>query len=271
MEMSFKRELIMPTALVTGASMGIGAAFARSLATKKYDLVLVARSQDKLEELAHELNTNHGVQVNIWVADLTVATAAQEVFDAVKSWDWTIDLLINNAGFGDYAAFVNCDRSKQISMIQLNVLALTELTHLFLPSMVERTSGSIINVASIAGLQPLPYLSVYAATKAFVVSFSESLWAEVKGSGVRVQALCPGATESNFGVAAGMDKMMEGSTQAPPKIATAESVVKESLDALERNQPVVVTGFGNQVVSTIGRFVPRKALAGWVEQVFRPK
>ena len=261
----------MPTALVTGASMGIGAAFARSLATKKYDLVLVARSQDKLGELAHELTTNHGVKVKVWVADLTVPTAAQGVFDAVKSWDWTIDLLVNNAGFGDYAAFVSCDRSKQISMIQLNVLALTELTHLFLPSMVERKSGSIINVASIAGLQSLPYLSVYAATKAFVVSFSESLWAEVKGSGVKVQALCPGSTESNFGVAAGMDKMMEGSTQAPPKVATAESVVKESLDALERNEPVVITGFGNQIVSTIGRLVPRKTLVGWVEQVFRPK
>ena len=261
----------MPTALVTGASMGIGAAFARSLAMKKYDLVLVARSQDKLEELAQELTTSHDVKVKVWVADLTVPTAAQSVFDTVKSWNWTIDLLVNNAGFGDYGAFVSCDRSKQVSMIQLNVLALTELTHLFLPSMVERKSGSIINVASIAGLQSLPYLSVYAATKAFVVSFSESLWAEVKGSGVKVQALCPGSTESNFGVAAGMDKMMEGSTQTPPKVATAESVVKESLDALERNEPIVVTGFGNQIVSTIGRLVPRKSLVGWVEKVFRPK
>ena len=104
-----------------------------------------------------------------------------------------------------------------------------------------------------------------------MVSFSESLWAEVKSSGVKVQALCPGSTESNFGVVAGMDKMMEGSTKEPPKIATAESVVQESLDALEWNKPIVVTGVGNRVVSAIGRFVPRKALVGWVEQVFRPK
>jgi uncharacterized protein len=263
--------MIMPTAVVTGASMGIGAAFARALAKRKYDLVLVARSQDKLGALSHELMTNYGVQVKVWVADLTAATAATDVFNAVKSWDWQVDLLVNNAGFGDYAPFVTCDRAKQISMIQLNVLALTELTHLFLPSMIDRKSGSIINVASIAGLQSLPYLSVYAATKAFVVSFSESLWAEVKASGVKVQALCPGSTESNFAVVAGMDTMMEGSTKEPPKMATAESVVKESLDALEHNEPIVVTGIGNRVVSAIGRFVPRKTLVGWVEQVFRPK
>jgi uncharacterized protein len=261
----------MPTALVTGASMGIGAAFARALAARKYDLILVARSQDKLGELSHELTIQYGVQVKIWIADLTVPTAAQDVFDAVLGWDWPVDLLVNNAGFGDYAPFVKCDRAKQLSMIQLNVLALTELTHLFLPSMIDRQSGSIINVASIAGLQSLPYLSVYAATKAFVVSFSESLWAEVKSSGVNVQALCPGSTESNFAVVAGMDQMMEGSTKEPPKIATAESVVQESLDALERNEPIVVTGVGNRVVSAIGRFVPRKTLVGWVEQVFRPK
>ncbi len=261
----------MPTALVTGASMGIGAAFARALAARKYDLVVVARSQDKLNALSNTLTRDYGVKVKVLVADLTVATAAQEVFDAVNSEDWQVDLLVNNAGFGDYAPFVTCDRAKQISMIQLNVLALTELTHLFLPSMIDRKSGSIINVASIAGLQSLPYLSVYAATKAFVVSFSESLWAEVKSSGVKVQALCPGSTESNFAVVAGMDKMMEGSTKEAPKIATAESVVQESLEALEQNEPIVVTGIGNKFVSAIGRFVPRKTLVGWVEQVFRPK
>lgn len=263
--------MIMPIALVTGASMGIGAAFARALAARKYDLVLVARSQDKLGMLSHELMTDYGITAKVWVADLTVPTAAQDVFNAVKSWGWQVDLLVNNAGFGDYAPFVRCDRAKQISMIQLNVLALTELTHLFLPGMVDRKSGSIINVASIAGLQSLPYLSVYAATKAFVVSFSESLWAEVKSTGVKVQALCPGSTESNFAIVAGMDQMMEGSTKEPPKIATAESVVQESLAALEQNEPIVVTGIGNRFVSAIGRFVPRKTLVGWVEQVFRPK
>ena len=188
----------MKTALITGASTGIGVVFARQLAQRQMELILVARSRDKLEQLAAELGEQYGVKVTVIVQDLTVAGAGKLVYETVNQKGINVDLLVNNAGFGGYGAFSEQDLARQLEMIQLNNLVLVELTHYFLRPMLAGAGGAIINVASIAGFQPLPYLSVYAATKAFVLSFSESLWAENKDKGVEILALCPGPTESNF-------------------------------------------------------------------------
>lgn len=258
----------MKTALVTGASSGIGETFARELASKKTNLVLVARSQNKLEKLAKELSSQHQIQAEIIVQDLTEVTAGQVVFDKVQEKDLSIDLLINNAGFGDYGTF--CDRplSKQMAMVQLNISAVVELTGLFLPQMQQRGSGAIINISSIAGFQPIPYMSVYAATKAFVLSFSEALWAENKDLGVKVLAVCPGPTESEFynradfpDSATGLDGMT---------MATSEKVVQETFKALEQGKSnIVAGGFANQLIVNLPRLVPRDLLVDVVGKQFK--
>lgn len=259
----------MKTALITGASSGIGETFARELAARNTNLVLVARSQDKLNQLAQQLQEQFQVQTDVIVQDLTETRAGKTVYEAIAQKELTIDLLINNAGFGDYGPFVERDLQKQLQMIHLNVTTLVELTHLFLPGMKQRGSGGIINVASIAAYQPLPYMSIYAATKAFVLHFSEALWAENKGSGVEILALCPGPTKSNFfEVADFPDSFAGGGTE----YASTEEVVKDALKALDKNQSSIVTGgFGNQFVVNISRFVPRETVVSLVEKQFRRK
>jgi uncharacterized protein len=261
----------MPTALVTGASMGIGAAFARELAARQYNLVLVARSQDKLYAIAEELQTRYGIKVQVIVGDLTDAKTPLFIFETVTRWDWSIDVLINNAGFGDYGEFATRDRTRQLAMIQLNIMALVELTHLFLPTMQARRSGSIINVASIAAFQPMPYLSVYAATKAFVLSFSEAIRVENQQLGINVQCLCPGATESNFTAASGLETAF-GDFDRKPALADATLVVQESLAALERNKSIIVAGgIGNKIGAGLSRILSSETLADFVGKVFRPR
>ena len=188
----------MTTALITGASAGIGAAFAQKLAERQTNLILVARTDAKLQQLAQELQEQYKIRVDFLVQDLTAPAAAKTVFDAVTQKGLTIDLLINNAGFGDYGDFAELDGEKQVGIVQLNILALVDLTHQFLPGMRQRRSGGIINMSSTAAFQPMPYFAVYAASKAFVLSFSEALWAENSSYGVRVLAVCPGPTETKF-------------------------------------------------------------------------
>ncbi|MEL6383145.1 MAG: SDR family oxidoreductase, partial [Cyanobacteria bacterium J06626_18] len=188
----------MTTALVTGASSGIGAVFAEQLASRKHDLILVARSQDKLQAIADKLSQQHSIQATVIVQDLTEPNAGKTVFTHVQQQGITVDLLINNAGFGTYGEFADGVLDTHLNMIQLNVVALTELTHLYLPQMRSRRSGSIINIGSTASFQPIPYFAVYAATKAFVLSFSEALWQECKPYNVKVLAVCPGPTETEF-------------------------------------------------------------------------
>ncbi len=258
----------METALITGASSGIGEAFARELAAKNTNLVLVARSEDKLNQLAQQLQGQFNLQTEVIVQDLTEPEAAHTLFHQVDRLGLNIDLLINNAGFGDYGAFGDRPLDKQLEMIQLNITALVGLTGLFLPGMKQRGSGSIINVSSIAGFQPLPYMSVYAATKAFVLNFTEALWAENKNSGVRFLALCPGPTESQFFQVAEFPSSFGGKNSN--NMTPAAEVVKDALKALEKNQSTLVTGgFGNQLVVNIPRFLPRDWLVGAVEKQFR--
>lgn len=258
----------MKTALITGASSGIGEKFARELAAKKTDLVLVARSQDKLEKLATELSKTYQVQVEVIVQDLTETAAGQSVFNQIQEKGLIIDLLINNAGFGDYGAF--CDRplSKQMAMVQLNISAVVELTGLFLPAMQQRGSGAVINISSIAGFQPIPYMSVYAATKAFILSFSEALWAENKDRGVKILAVCPGPTESEFFNRADFPDAATGPNGGT--MATADKVVQETFKALEKGHSNVVTGgFANQVIVNLPRLIPRDLLVDVVGKQFK--
>ena len=185
--------------------------------------------------------------MTVIVQDLTVAGAGKLVYDTVNQKGINVDLLVNNAGFGDYGAFSEQDLARQLEMIQLNNLVLVELTHYFLRPMLAGAGGAIINVASIAGFQPLPYLSVYAATKAFVLSFSESLWAENKDKGVEILALCPGPTESNFFEVARFPRAFMGKNG---RLDSAEVVVQEALTALANKRPNVVSGkFANKIIS----------------------
>lgn len=258
----------MKTALVTGASSGIGETFARQLARKKTNLILVARSQDKLEQLATELCNQYQIKTTVVTQDLSQNSAGQAVFDQVQAQDLSVDLLINNAGFGDYGAF--CDRplSKQMTMIHLNIAAVVELTGLFLPLMHKKGSGEIINVASIASFQPIPYMSVYAATKAFILSFSEALWAENKDKGVKVLVSCPGPTESQFYNQADFPDSATGLNGMT--MTSTDQVVTETLSALEQGQSTVVPGgFVNQVIVNLPRLVPRDLLLSAVGKQFK--
>ncbi len=258
----------MKTALITGASYGIGATFARELAARKTDVILVARSEDKLQQLATELQERYGIKAEVIVQDLTEPAAGTKLFESVAQKRLTVDLLINNAGFGDYGTFADRDLQRQLDMVQLNIKVLVELTHLFLKQMRERRSGSIINVSSIGGFQPIPYMSVYAASKAFVLSFTEALGAENQNTGVTVQALCPGPTKSNFFENAKFPQSVDATSSQ--NYADSEEVVRDSLDALNKNQSNVVTGsFINQVIVNLPRFLPREMLVNVIEKQFR--
>jgi len=249
----------MATALITGASAGIGTAFAQELAERQTNLVLVARSEAKLQQLAQQLREQYKIRVDILVQDLTAPAAATTVFDAVAEKGLIIDLLINNAGFGEYGPFAERDGERQVKMVQLNVLALVALTHQFLPGMRQRRSGSIINMSSTAAFQSMPYFSVYAASKAFVLSFSEALSAENHSYGVRVLAVCPGPTETNFFQDAGFPSFL--SNVAAKNYTPTTVVVREALQALEKNQSVVVPGkLENQLLVNLPRFLPREAV-----------
>ncbi|MBW4614862.1 MAG: SDR family oxidoreductase [Desmonostoc vinosum HA7617-LM4] len=257
----------MPTALITGASSGIGKAFAQELAARQTNLVLVARSEEKLNQLAQQLQEQYNIQVDVIIKDLTEPHAATAVFDATKTKGLTIDLLINNAGFGDYGDFVERDRERQLKIVQLNILALVDLTHQFLPLMRQRHAGGIINVSSITAFQPIPYLSVYAASKAFIVSFSEALWAENRQYGVRVLVTCPGPIETNFFTEAHFPPALAGSTE---KVYSAQEVVCKSLKAFEDWQPTVfISDIPTQIRSTLARLVPRKILLNMLAKRFK--
>lgn len=249
----------MPTALITGASAGIGAAFAEALAARQHHLVLIARSEAKLQQLADQLHGQYNVPVNIIAQDLTQATAAATVFDTAQQQGWTIDLLVNNAGLGDYGEFAASDHDLQIRMVQLNILALVDLTHRFLPQMRQRHAGGIINMASVAAFQPMPYFSLYAATKAFILNFSEAIAAENRKYGVDVVAVCPGPTETNFFQEAGFPAFLAG--VAEQNYTPVKVVVQDALRALEQHQPIVVPGSPtNQLLANLPRFLPREAV-----------
>ena len=254
------------TALITGASSGIGVAFAEQLAAAGLDLILVARSTDKLNALARKLR-KEGCRAEVISQDLSHANAGAKLAKAVDELGMSVDLLINNAGFGTVGAFAKQAPAREAEEIKLNALAVVDLTHAFLPGMLERGAGGIINVASVAAFQPIPYMSVYAATKAFVLSFSEGLRAEIKDRGVQVSCLCPGPVDTGFFEATGNDGLR--STVPKQAMMTADRVVERALKGLKKDEAVVVPGTQNQALAWLGRYLPREALTAVTARVMK--
>ncbi len=256
-----------PVALVTGASSGIGLELCRLLAADGLDLVLVARGEPALRALAAELHGAHGIAAHVLPADLARPDAPAEIQAACAALGLEIDLLVNNAGFGSNGAFSELDLAGELAMIQVNVAALVALTGQFLPGMVARKRGRVLNIASTAGFQPGPYMATYYATKAFVLSWSEAIAIELKGSGVTVTCHCPGATESAFAAAAGNDKTRLFQDQKP---ASAADVAAHAWRATKAGQRVAIHGLLNAVgASTVG-FVPRAWAAAIAARLNRP-
>ncbi|MBI4387729.1 MAG: SDR family oxidoreductase [Candidatus Omnitrophica bacterium] len=251
-----KQENRLRWALVTGASSGIGEAFARRFAKDGWNVVLVARSVDKLNNLARVLTAEHSIQTLVIGADLRLPTACRQIYDKVSASGICIDSLINNAGFGAVGTFVGIDLDRQLEMIDVNVRALAELTYFFLPLMIERKHGWVINVSSTASFQPIPYFAMYSATKAFVTSFSEALWAECRDAGVTVLNLCPGRTKTNFGVFANQ----KSNPNDLRPVQTAEEVVDLAFQAMSKRKPTVVTNLFDNFLRFFERIITRKAV-----------
>jgi len=242
------------TALITGSSGGIGYELAKIHAEKGDNLVLVARTESKLTELKNELEEKYNIRVHVISKDLSKAGAVKEVYDELKHESISVDYLINNAGFGDFGLFAGSDWNRQEQMITLNITSLAHLTRLFLPDMISRKSGKILNVASTAAFQPGPTMAVYFATKAFVLSFSEAINNEVSEHGITVTALCPGATLSGFQAAASMQdsKLFEGNN-----FPTSGEVALFGYNAMMKGKAVAIHGFKNTVMANSVRFAPR--------------
>jgi short-subunit dehydrogenase len=250
------------TALITGASGGIGYELASIHAENGGNLVLVARSQEKLDELKKELEKKYKITVHIILKDLSLHGSAYEVYNKVNDLNIEVDYLINNAGFGDFRHFVDSDWPKQEKMISLNVTALTHLTRLFLPHMVLRGSGKIMNVASVASFSPGPSMSVYFATKAYVLSFSEALAEELRGKGITVTALCPGSTESNFHSVAN-----DGIIRKERKMPSSREVAEYGYRSMMNGKVVAVPGFMNSLMAASVRFLPRSFVVKAVRRI----
>jgi len=251
-------------ALVTGASAGIGIALARELARRGAKLILTARRKDRLEALAAEL-TGKGTEVRIVTADLNDSAAPQQIYDATESAGLTVEILINNAGLGQYGTFTESGVVQELGQIRVNCEAMVALTRLFLPRMVERRRGWIMILASTASFQPVPYLSTYAATKAFDRMFALGIAAEVARFGVKITALCPGPTESEFFVVAGAQKFESRGTQS------AEVVARRGIDALESGQRTIIPYFAGRFTALLVRFLPASLITYFVEKGARPK
>jgi len=256
------------TALITGASSGIGKELANIHAENGGDLILVARSKDKLEKLKEELEGKYGIQVSIIVKDLTQATAPQEVYDAVKNADIDVEYLINNAGFGGIGKFHERKMEDDIAMVNLNVTTLTALTRLFLPDFVAKNSGRILNVSSTASLMPGPLQAVYYATKAYVKSFSNAIAEELSDTKVTVTTLLPGATETGFGAISGMDK-----TVIFNKTASARSVAEDGYKAMLKGKLNIISGLttGLKIMIAFLPFLPQKMILKQVKRMQEQK
>lgn len=253
-------------ALITGASSGIGECFARTLARRGHNLALTARSEDKLSHLAAELAQRHSIRVEVIPADLSVRDAAPGLANTLKERGLGINLLVNNAAFGGRGEFWKLQLDRQMAMVRLNINALAELTYLLLPAMIERGAGSVINVSSTASFQPMAYTAVYAATKAFVTSFSMGLAEEVRPHGIRVVTLCPGGTRTNFFEAGNY-----GVRNIPGGMQEPDEVVEEALKTLDGGGGLIVPRILNKLGVVIQRFIPRQTVAKFAAMAFRPR
>jgi len=252
------------TALITGASSGIGRALAHRFARDGTDCILLARSEDALHDLSDTLESTHGVDASVLPADLSVPGVTDDIVAELQERGLAVDVLLNNAGVGARGRFDELDAERQVAMIRINVTALTHLTRRLLPGMMDRDRGGVLNVASTAGFQPGPYMSVYYATKAYVLSFSEGLAGEVRDTNVTVTCLAPGPTETAFMDRADMHgtKLFENASKMTP-----EAVAETGYDAFRDGQTLVVPGWPNKIGAFLIRFTPRpvaRRVAGWL-------
>ena len=256
--------MINPTALITGASNGIGLELAYEHAKNGGNLILIARNSKKLEEIKSEIETKYNVKVNIISKDLSTKNAAQEVYNEVKNLNLQVDYLINNAGFGDFGMFVSTNWNKEEEMINLNITALTQFSKLFIKDMIARKNGKILNLASTASFQPGPTMAVYFATKAYVLSFSEAIANEVKEFGVTVTALCPGPTASGFQTAAAMDN---AKLFKDKKLPSSKEVAIYGYNAMLKGKTVAIHGTLNYILANAIRLLPRNLVTKIIRQV----
>jgi len=252
------------TALITGASSGIGTEFARLAAADGHDLVLVARGREQLERLADELRARHRIAVLVIAVDLSASFAASAIYAQLSHARIEVDLLVNNAGFAQYGLFWRNDTQTMLEMLQVNMIALTYLCRLFMPAMVERGRGAVLNVASMAAFQPGPLMAGYYASKAYVLSLSEAMANECKGTGVRVTALCPGPTRTRFEQRAGLD--LSRLFKWVP-VSDARSVAAHGWRAMKRGEAVSIPGFMNRIGALSARLAPRSAVTAVVRAV----
>jgi len=246
------------TALITGASSGIGYELAKLFARDGYSLVLVARDRQRLIRIADEFNRSFGIDAKIIAKDLSNPTAAEEIIKELQQSSVQIDVLVNNAGYGVYGPFTETDRDDELRMMQVNMVSLTDLTKRLLPYMIQKKAGRIMNVASAGGFVPGPFFAVYYASKAFVLSFSEALAEELRGTGVTVTALCPGATETGFQKRANVEDTI---LYSPWKMMDAGTVARIGYRGMMKGKPVVITGWLNKLMIFSTRFGPRKYVA----------
>lgn len=255
----------MKTTLITGASSGIGEAFARRLAARGENVLLVARSEEKLASICNELGRANNINAQYVALDLTEEDAAAKLFEETNQRGLQVETLVNNAGFGSMGDFTTLDLKRELSMIDLNIKSLVALTYYFIKPMRERKRGTIINVASTAAFQGVPFMATYAATKAFVLSFSEALWDENRPFGIHVMALCPGVTETNFFAAAHTDKPPLRAAQTP------DQVVDTALRGMKRGKTHIISGWTNYLTTESERLVPRWLVARIAGKAMRPK
>jgi short-subunit dehydrogenase len=244
------------TAIVTGASSGIGTEISRELAKRGQNLTLVARREDRLKSLAEEMGREHRVRAEIVAADIASEDGRKSLFEEIESRGRDVEVLVNNAGFGSAGRFQELDGEKEALMVRTNCEAVVALCAQYVPKMVDRGRGAVLNLGSIAAFQPLPYQATYAATKAFVLSFTEALHHEFKGSGIKVSALCPGPTATEFGAVAGTNI----SSALDRITGDAARVVRAGLKGLDRNKAVVIPGWPNKATANVSRFLPRAAM-----------
>jgi short-subunit dehydrogenase len=253
-----------PTALITGASSGIGAELAREFAAHGYDVVLVARGKERLVALAGELEAAHGIAARVIEADLARPQAPDEIHQQVGQQGVAVDVLVNNAGIGTYGLFAETDLRAELDMLQINVVAVTHLTKLFLRDMLARGHGKVLNVASTAAFQPGPLMAVYYATKAYVLSLSEALANEVRGTGVTVTALCPGPTPTGFQRRA---RMEDTRLMRSPLVTDATTVARVGYRALMAGKTVAIPGWTNRALTFVVRLTPRGLVTRIVRQI----
>ena len=253
------------TSLVTGASSGIGAAIGRELAARGRAVTLTARRKDRLEELAAELRDRYGVRADTVACDLSSAAARRRMTKTVADRGHEVDVLVNNAGFGSAGRFQDLDPGGELEMVRTNVEAVVDLCTTYVPAMVARRRGAVLNVASVAAFQPVPRQTTYAATKAFVLSFTEGLHVDLKGTGVTATALCPGPTRTEFGDAAGIpDELFD----IPGLVYSAGAMAAAGVEAMERGRRAVVPGATNRVGAIGGRLVPRSLLLPLIDRFY---